>query len=58
MILKSTMGSDVNNDTSTNNRMETEETNEDADDDNIAKKVRMRRRRDCLVFILGNYRLV
>lgn len=52
MILKSTLGSDVNNETSTSNRMETGETNEDADDDNVAKRVRMRRRRDCLVFLV------
>lgn len=50
MILKSTLGADVNHDTSTSNRMETEETNEETDEDNVAKKVMIRCRIDCFVF--------
>lgn len=55
MILKSTLGSDTNNDTSTSNRMETDDIVEDIDDENIAKKVTIIRRKslvllfDCLV---------
>jgi hypothetical protein len=52
MILKSTMGSDVNPDTSTGNRMETEETNEDAEEDNVAKKVMISCRIDWLILRL------
>ena len=43
MILKSTLGADVNHDTSTSNRMDTEDVDEEVDDDNVAKKVRILR---------------